>query len=365
MGRAPRVAATASYRLPAERKAPSRLTTRNGRATKVWASTTAVVENAIWIPATSRLLPRKPLPAERVEQGDPAHDRRQHERQEDEGAQQTLAGEVAAGQHERQRHPEEHAEHSAGGGGAKTQPQCRERRFGGDQREELGPVDPGHHGRERQQHEQGPDCGDRQNPPRNAAVGTDRSQVHAPGVPKPASVRIFWPSGPVTSAMNAAARSLFRLVPTAAMGYVFTAVPDLGEGDAPDLVAGGPDVRDVDQAGVGLPGTDLAQDVGDGGLLTNRFQGHAGFPFDRFGGRTARNLARADDHLHARPGEVRKRTDRRRIGRRHGDGEDVRGEVLRCAVDEPGILKLGHGAGIGRGEHVRGRTLAELRDQVR
>ncbi|MDI2023101.1 hypothetical protein PJL18_03649 [Paenarthrobacter nicotinovorans] len=60
VGFAPRVAATASYRFPADLKAPSKLTTRKGRATKVCARTTAVVENAIWTPAISSDFPSRP-----------------------------------------------------------------------------------------------------------------------------------------------------------------------------------------------------------------------------------------------------------------------------------------------------------------
>ncbi len=60
VGRAPRVAATSSNRCPPVRSAPSRLTTRNGRATKVWAITTAVVEKAIWSPRTSMVWPSSP-----------------------------------------------------------------------------------------------------------------------------------------------------------------------------------------------------------------------------------------------------------------------------------------------------------------
>ena len=105
------------------RRAPSRLTTRNGRATKVWASTTAVVENAIWMPSDFEGSAQQSLPAERVEQRDAAHHRRQHQRQQDEGPEQPLAREVAAGQHQRQRHPEHDAQQRARGRRAQAEPQ--------------------------------------------------------------------------------------------------------------------------------------------------------------------------------------------------------------------------------------------------
>jgi len=57
---APRVAPTASYRVPTVRRAPSRLSTRNGSATKVWESTTAVVEKAMSTPRALRLPPSSP-----------------------------------------------------------------------------------------------------------------------------------------------------------------------------------------------------------------------------------------------------------------------------------------------------------------
>ena len=61
-GEAPRVAATASYRSPAVRSAPSSETTRNGMATKVWASTTAVVEKGTVMPnSRSRKPPTGPV----------------------------------------------------------------------------------------------------------------------------------------------------------------------------------------------------------------------------------------------------------------------------------------------------------------
>ena len=60
VGRAPREAATTSYRSPAVRSAPSMLITRKGRATKVCAITTATVENAIWTPSASRDSPSRP-----------------------------------------------------------------------------------------------------------------------------------------------------------------------------------------------------------------------------------------------------------------------------------------------------------------
>ena len=60
VGPAPSEAATTSYFWPAVRSAPSRLTTRNGIATNVWAITTAVVENATWTPSTSNVSPSSP-----------------------------------------------------------------------------------------------------------------------------------------------------------------------------------------------------------------------------------------------------------------------------------------------------------------
>ena len=54
------LAATASFRVPTVRSAPSRLRTRKGSATKVCASTTAVVENAIVTPIASNVCPRRP-----------------------------------------------------------------------------------------------------------------------------------------------------------------------------------------------------------------------------------------------------------------------------------------------------------------
>ena len=109
-GRAPRVAAMCSYAGPAERSAPSRLTTRNGSDTKDWASTTAVVENAIRMPEHVEVLAEQALPAEGVQQRDAADHRRQHQRQQHQGAQHRLAGESAAGQHQRHRHAEQHAD---------------------------------------------------------------------------------------------------------------------------------------------------------------------------------------------------------------------------------------------------------------
>ncbi len=60
VGPAPSDAATTSYRCPAVRSAPSSDTTRNGIATKVCAITTAIVENAIWIPSASSSEPSRP-----------------------------------------------------------------------------------------------------------------------------------------------------------------------------------------------------------------------------------------------------------------------------------------------------------------
>ena len=52
----------------------------------------------------------QPAPPERVEQGDAAHDRRQHQRQQDQGAQQLLPAEPGPGQHHGHRHPEDDAQ---------------------------------------------------------------------------------------------------------------------------------------------------------------------------------------------------------------------------------------------------------------
>ena len=59
-GEAPSEAAATSYRSPAVRSAPSRLTTRNGSATNVCAITTAMVEKAIWTPSASSDSPSSP-----------------------------------------------------------------------------------------------------------------------------------------------------------------------------------------------------------------------------------------------------------------------------------------------------------------
>ena len=99
---------------PAERSAPSRLTTRNGSDTKDCASTTAVVENAIRMPSSVELMAEQALPAEGVEQRDPADDRGQDQRKQHQRAQHRLAGESAAGQDQRHRHADHHAYRGAG-----------------------------------------------------------------------------------------------------------------------------------------------------------------------------------------------------------------------------------------------------------
>ena len=71
-------------RSPAVRSAPSRLTTRNGSATKVCAITTAMVEKAIWTQGR-RATRRAARAAEGVEQGQAAHHRGQHEGEQDQG----------------------------------------------------------------------------------------------------------------------------------------------------------------------------------------------------------------------------------------------------------------------------------------
>ena len=69
-------------------------------------------------------LAEQPAPAERVEQGDAADDRRQHQRQQDQGPEQVLAGELGPGQHHGHRHAEDDAEQGAGG----RRPQAQQQR---------------------------------------------------------------------------------------------------------------------------------------------------------------------------------------------------------------------------------------------
>ena len=183
VGPAPSEAATTSYRWPAVRSAPSSDTTRNGIATKVCAITTAIVENAIWIPSASSVRAEQAAPAEGVEQGQTADHRRQHERQQDQRAQHAQPREVAPGQHQRHRHAEHHAQQRCSPSTSQAQPERRRESLGGDQRAEVRPVDPGDDRDQREQHEGRPDERRDVDPPGQPdgllAVGRLRRRVRA------------------------------------------------------------------------------------------------------------------------------------------------------------------------------------------
>ena len=152
VGRAPSVAATTSYRLPGraqraleahhqERQRDERLGEHHGGGG----------ERDLDARAPRRCSPEQPAPAERVEQGDAADHRRQHQRQQHQRAQHAHARETgceparaAIGT------PKQQAQQRAHGRGLQAQLQRGQRRRGGDQLEEAGPVDPRDHRDQRQ-----------------------------------------------------------------------------------------------------------------------------------------------------------------------------------------------------------------------
>ena len=85
--------------------------------------------------------------------------------------------------------------------------------------------------------------------------GVGRRLAH--GAPKPYSARMAWPSAPMRKSMNASPTSWFWDAATVAIGYSATHVDVVGDLDHVGGVAGGDDVGDVDDAGVGLTGGHL------------------------------------------------------------------------------------------------------------
>src|SRR5699024_5299788 len=96
------------------------------------------------------------------------------------------------------------------------------------------------------------------------------------------------------------------------------------EVDLFDLTACAGDVGDVDDARIGLPGADLAEDIGHRVLLADRVEVDFVETRPSVGVRYARNLRCADDMVMA--GEVPRARDRFRIAIRHRQSEGVRGD---------------------------------------
>ena len=82
-------------------------------------------------------------PAVQREQCEAADDRRQHEREQDDGAHDPLPGERHPGEHDRHRDAEHEADHGRHQRGAQAEEQRVDRRRRGDQRDEVRPSRPG------------------------------------------------------------------------------------------------------------------------------------------------------------------------------------------------------------------------------
>ena len=209
VGRAPSVAATTSYRCPAVRSAPSRLTTRNGSATKVWAMHDGGGGERDLDPEHLQRLARAG-PAGRTCRAGRCRRRR-------------AAAPAAAGPASAAAPGPESASWPA------PAPWARRRgctasvlvadvrrlsasaaggRVGGDQGEEVAPVDAGHDRGEREHHEELPPPRPARRPSRGSATGRC-----------PDAMAMAWrirrrrgwtgPSVPVTRSMNSWARSAF------------------------------------------------------------------------------------------------------------------------------------------------------------
>ena len=83
---------------------------KNGAATNACATTTPSVVNGSVMPSTPSAWPASPVPAERREQRDAGHRRRQHHREVDQRLEQRLATELAHREQVRHRQAERHHE---------------------------------------------------------------------------------------------------------------------------------------------------------------------------------------------------------------------------------------------------------------
>ena len=134
----------------------------------------------------------------------------------------------------------------------------------------------------------------------------------------------------------------------------------LGDLDHVGGVAGGDDVGDVDDAGVGLPGGHLGDHAADVLLEADRGHGDAGGGEDLVGVVAARHLRGADHGLDVGVGEVGDAGDAERVARGDDDRQQVGGEDLRLAAVEAGVGELVHVGGVGGGEHVGRGALGDL-----
>src|SRR5699024_4663478 len=123
------------------------------------------------------------------------------------------------------------------------------------------------------------------------------------------------------------------------------------------------DVGDVDDARIGLPGADLAEDIGHRVLLADRVEVDIVETGPSVGGRSAGNLRCADDEVVA--GEVPRARDRFRIALRHRQSQGVRGEHRRLSSEQVVSVEGVHGLFVGGGDDVRGSALGDLGDQIR
>ncbi len=152
---------------------------------------------------------------------------------------------------------------------------------------------------------------------------------------------------------------------TSAIGYAATTLTVVGDGHAVGVVAGREHVGAVHEPGVRLAEEHLG---GDGlHVLFQRRRHHRdpGVREHLICVGPAGDLGRAlhDDEVVVR--EIGDTRDAARVAGLDDDLGDVGGEHLRLAVDEVGVGEHRHVGEVGRREHVGGRALAELRDQLR
>ena len=160
--------------------------------------------------------------------------------------------------------------------------------------------------------------------------------------------------------MNASSTCWLSEAATVAIGYSATHVDVVRDLDHVGGVAGGDDVGDVDDAGVGLAGGDLGDHAADVLLEADRGDRDAGRGEDLVGVVATRNFGGADHGLDVGVGEVGDTGDAERVARGDDDRQQVGGEDHRFAAVESGVGQLGHVGGVGGGEHVRRGALGDL-----